>query len=350
MTNVDITQTGHSAHDAVDREGVVLSSHARQDQAIETVVNVGGGEVRTAQVLRVSVSEPSEPTPEPEPDPTPEPTPEPDPEPTPDPEPPSDWQAAWDTRDIDTIRAWYRANTGPSGALTPSGSVTSTRDGQTIENLDISGSVRVKHEGVTVRNCRITGFGGGVYVAYSNRGAVSSFTVEDCALIGTEPQGDEAADNGIMATYAAAYLRRCYVSNRQGGFRLSKHDGDLAEYCMIENIRHVPPQHNTGISYRGGSGVRLTRNWIEGSTSSALSLYPDSSPITDMTARENLFDGGTYSIRAGTDKEYRDELADIKFIDNLFTRAHQYGPLAAWCSDCPGNVWTGNTYLDGQVI
>ena len=48
MTNVEITQTGHSAHDAVDSEGVVLSSHARQDQAIET--EVGGMRDRAAAV------------------------------------------------------------------------------------------------------------------------------------------------------------------------------------------------------------------------------------------------------------------------------------------------------------
>lgn len=73
---VDITQTGYSSHDAVDGDGTVLSSHARQDQAIETVVNAGGGEVRTGQVLRVAVtesepvSEPAESEPEPEPAPS----------------------------------------------------------------------------------------------------------------------------------------------------------------------------------------------------------------------------------------------------------------------------------------
>ena len=115
---------------------------------------------------------------------------------------------------------------------------------------------------------------------------------------------------------------------------------------MVENIRHVSPAHNTGVSYRGGSGVRLTRNWIEGSTSAALSLYPDASPITDLTATENLFDGGTYSVRGGTDKTYRDELRDIRFIDNRFTRNYQYGPRAAWCGSCQGNQWTGNQFLD----
>lgn len=53
---VSISQSGSSAFDAVDRDGNVLSSHSRQDKAIERVVNAGGGEVRTDQVLRVVVT------------------------------------------------------------------------------------------------------------------------------------------------------------------------------------------------------------------------------------------------------------------------------------------------------
>lgn len=73
---IGITQTGHSAHEARDGEGNVLSEHARQDQAIEKVVNAGGGEVHTNQILRVTVSE-SEPETDPEPDPEPDPDPDP---------------------------------------------------------------------------------------------------------------------------------------------------------------------------------------------------------------------------------------------------------------------------------
>ena len=53
---VTITQTGHATHEAVGTDGTVLSTHARQDQAIEAVIVAGGGQVRTVQTLRIHVS------------------------------------------------------------------------------------------------------------------------------------------------------------------------------------------------------------------------------------------------------------------------------------------------------
>ncbi|MGH8950147.1 MAG: hypothetical protein ACRDX9_01870, partial [Acidimicrobiia bacterium] len=39
------------------------------------------------------------------------------------------------------------------GQLTPSGSITTSSNGQVIEGLDISGQVNINHDNVTVRGC-----------------------------------------------------------------------------------------------------------------------------------------------------------------------------------------------------
>ena len=48
-------------------------------------------------------------------------------------------------------------NTGPSGSLTPSGSINVTTNGRVLENLDITGNVRINADNVTIKNSRITG-------------------------------------------------------------------------------------------------------------------------------------------------------------------------------------------------
>jgi hypothetical protein len=234
--------------------------------------------------------------------------------------------------------------------LTPTGSIITSRDGQVIEGMLVNGNISIRHDNVTVRNTKIVGSAIGIDVPFAARNNVTSFTVQNVSIHG---HPDDIADptkssaRGIGGSYARVHAERVYISHRGAGMRLGNSGKDTVSFSMVENITHVAPAHNTGISYRGGAGVRLTRNWIEGSTSSALSLYPDASPITDLLARENLFDGGTYSVRAGAgNKQYADEVRDIKFFDNRFTRNYQYGVRAAWCGSCSGNEWKENNFLD----
>src|SRR5690606_18093265 len=84
-------------------------------------------------------------------DPGEEPTP-PDVDP-----PPTSWQNAVDSRNIDTVRAWYAANTGHEALgyneedLTwVGGGIKSTHDGQVIEGV-ASNHIRIAHNNVTIR-------------------------------------------------------------------------------------------------------------------------------------------------------------------------------------------------------
>src|SRR5688572_30489076 len=72
----------------------------------------------------------------------------------------------------------------PGVARTSSGSITTSSNGQIIQNLNISGSIFVQHANVIIRNVRITN-PGGVAVANAAGGTGSSFTLEDCELDGT---------------------------------------------------------------------------------------------------------------------------------------------------------------------
>jgi hypothetical protein len=309
---------------------------------------------------------PEEPAPAPtDPSPAPtEPTPAPAPE-DPPAEAPASWQGAWDSRDYATIRAWYRSNTGIAAAgltdkdLIPSGSISTSRHGQVIEGRLVSGQILVNHDNVTIRNTKVVGNGGsiGIDVPHASRFAVNRLNLENVSLVATGTSDSyKQAVNGTyigMGTSNADGLRatRVYVSGYGNGYRLSHYGRDQLTYSMVENIRINPGSHNTGISFRGGDGKRLTRNWFEGSTSAGLALYPDAAPITDLTVQENLFDGGTYSVNAGGgDKHYAPQSNHLRYLDNLFTRAHQYGPVMLYNGSRPGNQWSGNAYLDGARI
>ena len=332
MTNVEITQTGHSAHDAVDSEGVVLSSHARQDQAIETVVNVGGGEVRTAQVLRVSVSEPSEPTPEPEPDPTPEPTPEPDPEPTPDPEPPSDWQAAWDTRDIDTIRAWYQQNTGHEANgytvddLEYVGHLTTEYDGQVIEGV-LADSIRIGHDNVTIRNSRIIGSAnyGLSYLDTWGR-LVGGTLVEYVTSDGwSGAVGDDNHAAYLAANVSGATVRRARISGYASG--VSMRSNTSFEESWVRDLWRPSADisHGTSSTIRGPRN-QVLRNLLEGpGYSSAVSIYADAGRAVDYARVEhNVLNDGVpfYQINV-PDREF------IAVSQYVIVRGNRFGPDAS---------------------
>jgi hypothetical protein len=311
------------------------------------------------------VEQAPEPSSEPEPEPQPELEPEPEPEPSTDPEPepgpvdtsvaPTSWQLAWDSRDYNQLRTWYRQNTGIAAAgltdkdLKPSGSITSTHDGQVIDGRLVSGSISIQHDEVTIRNTKVINDGGSIAieVAYHARSSVNSFSLENVSIIGTGNPGE--FKQAVSGAYASLDAHGVYISGFGKGFHPFV-GGSTIEYSMVEDIRTHSGSHNVGMSTRRGVGSIVQRNWVEGSTSSALSLYPDGAPITDFTARQNVFDGGGYSVYAGDSKTFGDQTYPVRFVDNRFSRNHRFGPRTNWDPSKPGNEWSGNSYLDGEPI
>jgi hypothetical protein len=305
--------------------------------------------------------------------------------------PPADpsWQEAWDTRDFTTIRNWYRANTGIEWAiktnelsswddLTPSGTVNTTSNGQVIENLNISGTVWVHHDNVTVQNCYIGNNATveAVGVPFSAMGNVHTLTLRNLTCQGVADGGQRPPPypaSGDPVTYrqtiAATYITpasgasglqasRVYSNGFGQGFRLSPYsytNPERVEYSAVENIRphHGPnppttTSHNTAYSFNGGADKSVFRCWLEGTTSAALSLYPDVSAITGFECRETLFDAYyNYAIQAGGGKEFAGQ-SNWDFIDNLFTKNYISGVVTG-STTVNGSVWSGNFHLDGTA-
>lgn len=281
------------------------------------------------------------------------------------------WQTAWDTRDYNTIRSWYRNNTGINAAgLTESdlevidGNIASSHDGQVIEGVFVrGGQIRITHDNVTVKNSKIVGTSYGIDVPYSARDTVNQFFVENVSVIGDAQAAEDPftiPERGISGHYASVHAKHVYIAIRGGGMRLCYCGNNSVEYSMVEDIRtgkyydssgNVQHSHNTGISFRGGANTLLNRNWIEGSSSSGTALYADHAPITYFTGTQNLFDKGTYGAHGGYAKTYKDQNHHIVYQDNLFVKnSFGSGPYKNVNRSQTGNKWENNSYLDGELI
>ena len=95
-------------------------------------------------------------------------------------------------------------NTGPTGSLTPSGSINVTTDGKVLENLDITGQVRINANNVTIKNSRITGtqVGENAFIVQINDG-------DNVKIIDTEIRGKgEGEETAEAAVRGNALLER----------------------------------------------------------------------------------------------------------------------------------------------
>lgn len=228
--------------------------------------------------------------------------------------------------------------------LEPTGSITTTHDGQVIERKDVTGHISIAHDDVVIRAVRVRNDGGSRYsISYAPdsgaRGAELSYVLVD---------GNDDPDN-IGVNLTDFTMRHSHVFGQSTGVNFGS--GSTIEYSYVHSQALKPGSHNAAMSIHGGSSARVRFNNLVGSTSSALSLYPRVSPLVDILVEGNLFNGGSYCTYAGGGtKEFASQSRDIRFLGNKFGRdlfpdCGQYGPFTNY-EDRSGNEWSGNTWLD----
>ncbi|MDX1535852.1 MAG: LamG-like jellyroll fold domain-containing protein, partial [Candidatus Spechtbacterales bacterium] len=273
------------------------------------------------------------------------------------------WEEAWATQNVSVIKQWYNENAGIAGAgltegdLTPSGSVTTTHDGQIIEGLLVSGSIQVVHSNVIVKNTKVVSDGSwyAIYVPFTHSSEVTNLTIENVSIegFGCAEGSDPGCLRAIQAYGSGLKATRVHIRGHAGG--ISLRDGTQVSYSFIDDIQTWLGSHNTGMSSHGGTNIEVMRNYVAGSTSSAISLYSHA-PISDVLISENLLDEGTYALIGGANKTYGDQIHNVVIRDNLIDRTgnpdepkHVLRIIHSWCSTCPGNIFENNTVLDGST-
>ena len=124
--------------------------------------------------------------------------------------------------------------------------------------------------------------------------------------------------------------------------------------------------HESGI--RIGSGSVIRGNTIacdapdvppDAGCSAALTGYGDFAIVQNDTIDGNLFIAGSggYCSYGGstTGKPYSSGVNHIRFTNNVYQRGSSgkcgiWGPITAFDSSAPGNVWSNNTWDDGTAV
>jgi hypothetical protein len=187
-------------------------------------------------------------------------------------------------------------NTGPTGSLTPSGSITAV-DGQVIENLDITGSVQATgRTNVTIRNCRITGNG-----PYGVRcDGASGIIIDKCEITGATSAG----------VYGEGFTLTASEIHHIGADATKPGNNSVVKANWFHHLGLAAGSHADGCQIIGSQNIQITGNFFEmtngviGTHSNAwLQIQSDNAggPLPqNVSFVGNWCEGGNYGINGAS--------------------------------------------------
>lgn len=245
-------------------------------------------------------------------------------------------------------------NTGvpPGTTLTKrSGDVTIREDGTVIDGWDLDGSLDIYADNVTIRNSRITSSNWwGVY----QRDGFNGLTIQHSTITGVPGRGpDNGAEDYAVHSNGTVEIGWCDISRFANP--LSVRAGTVHDN-YVHQIQPAPDgkggwQGTNGITMGGGSREPLVirHNTVlndRGGTS-AIGLFADNGPVTDVVVADNLLGGGQYAFYGGGSSATRVRVTGNRFTTTFFPTGGVHGPVASWNGAGSGNVWRDNVWADG---
>jgi hypothetical protein len=243
-------------------------------------------------------------------------------------------------------------NTGvPAGTkLRTVGQLTVTKAGTVIDSVRAE-CILIWASNVTVRRSLVRGAMCGsdrqIEVAHGAKNAV----IEDTEIDGARIRASGAALGGANFT-----CRRCNIHGAARGVQIG--DNVVLQDSYVHDLYGTATSENSAFVSNGGQHVVVNHCTLEQNDvptgGFALALIPDFGVLNDILVENNLFNGGTYSVWAGdaaADKNPAWKARNTRFINNawgrkFFAKSGYYGPAAAFPRDMPGNVWSGNHWVD----
>ena len=243
--------------------------------------------------------------------------------------------------------------TGPRHSnLTASGSITTTANGQVIEDKVITGRLTIRHSNVVVRDVIIKGTT--TYMLYVDD--LNGVKPSNVRVEYVEIDGALAAENDIpiyLVGSAGTVIDHAHVHNVGRSSRLAN-DGTIQNSYIFSNRTGDSGAHRGAVGINGGDNNVIFNNVLrcEGTgCSAAIPNYGDFSPVTNLRIEHNLLaTTGSYCAYGGSldSKPYPDG-SNIDFVNNHFSREFfptcgRYGPIAGYEEGVRGNDWTGNVW------
>ena len=239
--------------------------------------------------------------------------------------------------------------------LRPSGSITVSRQGAVVEDLDIEGSITVAANNVTIRNVRVTGSTSSALVR-PERG-VTGTTIEYCEVTVTA----EGANGAIGHVGAGTTVRFCEISGFADGIKVES--SSLYEDNYIHMAKPAgSAKHLDGIQASGDSDFVIRNNVIEvpvddgGNSAVFVQAWNGAanSHVRNVTVSNNYLKGGNYTVflSGGKDSDGSDPASwihDYYLLDNTFhPDGYRYGSLRV--ANCAETTISGNVLWGGRPM
>lgn len=271
------------------------------------------------------------------------------------------------TQPITGARKPNASNTGPKdlGALTASGSVNSTSDGQTISELDIDGTLYIEHDNVTVEDCRIT-----AHHTTTQRAVGFQAGVTGTKIINCEITGRTTANGGPGTVEVASYCfdvewDYCNIHHFvSDGIKAADDVGIkrcFFHHLGMQETSSDPTHHSDGVQNQSGDNMQLKWNFFDmpvpGSTypkyhSNACVFVQPDSDIDDVELASNWFNGGQYSTWfAESNANPSGDITNINVTNNRYDDDFSSGTFAsdfAYDADCNVDEDSGVLFDSGD--
>ncbi|NED99610.1 right-handed parallel beta-helix repeat-containing protein [Phytoactinopolyspora halotolerans] len=224
--------------------------------------------------------------------------------------------------------------------------VTSSRDSEVIENLEITGSIIVEHNNVTIRNVRVHGAGNyAIAVPHELSEEISGLVIEHSELIGVS--GERSAGIAPFGSWTARHLD---ISAFEDGIKVGSNQ--TIENSWIHDLHTPPGSHSDGIQSTGGTNVTIRGNRIEGpwqGQTSAIIIQSNNGPVDTYTIENNLLSGGTYTLYLRDKGTGHGAPRNITVTNNTWTNnSWAYGPTST--DQGPNWTWNNNHTDTGTTI
>lgn len=257
----------------------------------------------------------------------------------------------------------------PAGTTlsTYNGNLTTSYNGQVIENLNVKGYIEVQHTDVIIRFCRVENY---------IRSNGNSPIIEDCTVAPPDSQwfdvNGQPTGNGIALDFGIGYshftARRVNIYGFGDAFKAA--GSATIEDCYIHDLfaylkgDGVSTNHCDGIQLVTGSNVVIRGNYIDprdwyytgehtNNGTSCVIIKADDGPISNVTVENNLLQGaGSYTVYAhpvGANTLTNIVVQNNRFMRNIWSMGSQYGVFQYSQSAQAQITWSGNVWDDTGV-
>ena len=223
-----------------------------------------------------------------------------------------------------------------------------TGNGAKLTGLRIPGTVDVAASNVTLNHDSITVGGGGDSYGVT-LDSTANVTIENSNIQGTST-GTDRLGEGIKDVYTDSTGTRVLNNN------ISKTDTAIQLYQgtiegnFIHNLGINNTDHVNGITSNGDTHPLLIQNNTilnKFNQTDAIGLFQDFGVVANVTVNDNYLAGGGYTVYGGDGS--KGQSYNIKITNNVFSKVYfpnsgQWGPVAYFDDQGPGNTWTNNTW------